>query len=35
MQRGYLLAMSFDVFVRGMLPLQVWKDKFTAIREGR
>ena len=27
--------MLFDIFVRGMLPLQVWIDKFTSIREGR
>ncbi len=35
MQRVYLLAMLFDVLVCGMLPLQVWVDEFTSIREGR
>jgi hypothetical protein len=30
-----LLATLFDVFIRGMLTLQVWIDKFTSIREGR
>ena len=35
MQRVYLLAMLFDVFVRRMLPLQVWVDEFTSIRERR
>jgi hypothetical protein len=35
MQRVYVLAMLFDVFVRGMLPLQVWIDEFASIREGR
>ena len=35
MQRVYLLAMLFDVFVRGMLPLQVWIDDFASMRESR
>ena len=35
MQRVYLLAMLFDIFVRGMLPLQVGIDEFASIREGR
>ena len=35
MQRVYLLAMLFDIFVRGMLPLQVGIDEFTSIRESR
>ena len=35
MQRVYFLAMLFDIFVRGMLPLQVCVDEFTSIREGR
>ena len=35
MKRVYLLAMLFEVFVRGMFPLQVWIDEFTSIREGR
>jgi hypothetical protein len=35
MQRVHPLATLFDVFVRGMLPLQVWIDQFTSICEGR
>ena len=35
MQRVYPLAALFDVFVRGMLPLQVRIDEFTSIRESR
>jgi len=35
MQRVYLLAMLFDIFVRGALPLQVGIDEFTSIRESR
>ncbi len=35
MQRVYLLATLFDVFVRGMLPLQVWIDEFASIHENR
>ena len=35
MQRMYPLAALFDVFIRGMLPLQVRIDEFTPIRERR
>ena len=35
MQRGYLLAMLFDVFVRGVLPLGVRIDQFASIGESR
>ncbi len=35
MQRMYMFATLFDVFVGGMFSRQVWIDEFASIRESR